>query len=75
MQQFLTGRNVILGPGSFLSGHVRGGDTLVLISLVSGPEEKGASKQRSGKGAIRKRISLQKPRWEKNKINNHALIP
>ena len=27
--------------------------------------EKGTSRQRSGKGAIRKRFPLQKPRWEK----------
>ena len=30
-------------------------------------EEKGTSRQRSGKGAIRKRFPLQKPRWEKTK--------
>ena len=29
---------------------------------------KGTSRQRSGKGAIRKRFPLQKPRWEKNKL-------
>ena len=29
--------------------------------------EKGTSRQRSGKGAIRKRFPLQKPRWEKTK--------
>ena len=28
-------------------------------------EVKGTSRQRSGKGAIRKRFPLQKPRWEK----------
>ena len=28
---------------------------------------KGTSRQRSGKGAIRKRFPLQKPRWEKTK--------
>ena len=27
--------------------------------------KKGTSRQRSGKGAIRKRFPLQKPRWEK----------
>ena len=27
--------------------------------------EKGTSRQRSGKGAIRKRFPLQKPRWKK----------
>ena len=31
-------------------------------------EKKGTSRQRSGKGAIRKRFPLQKPRWEKNKL-------
>ena len=29
--------------------------------------KKGTSRQRSGKGAIRKRFPLQKPRWEKTK--------
>ena len=33
----------------------------------------GTSRQRSGKGAIRKRFPLQKPRWEKNQTNNQAL--
>ena len=28
----------------------------------------GTSRQRSGKGAIRKRFPLQKPRWEKTKL-------
>ena len=32
------------------------------------PLEKGTSRQRSGKGAIRKRFTLQKPRWEKTKL-------
>ena len=31
-------------------------------------QEKGTSRQRSGKGAIRKRFPLQKPRWEKTKL-------
>ena len=30
--------------------------------------KKGTSRQRSGKGAIRKRFPLQKPRWEKTKL-------
>ena len=30
--------------------------------------EKSTSRQRSGKGAIRKRLPLQKPRWEKTKL-------
>ena len=29
---------------------------------------KSTSRQRSGKGAIRKRLPLQKPRWEKTKL-------
>ena len=29
---------------------------------------RGTSRQRSGKGAIRKRFPLQKPRWEKTKL-------
>ena len=32
------------------------------------PPQKGTSRQRSGKGAIRKRFPLQKPRWEKTKL-------
>ena len=34
---------------------------------------RGTSRQRSGKGAVRKRFPLQKPRWEKNQTNNQAL--
>ena len=30
--------------------------------------KKGTSRQRSGKGAIRKGFPLQKPRWEKTKL-------
>ena len=30
--------------------------------------QRGTSRQRSGKGAIRKRFPLQKPRWEKTKL-------
>ena len=29
---------------------------------------KGTSRQRSGKGAVRKRFPLQKPRWERTKL-------
>ena len=36
--------------------------------LSEGLSEKGTSRQRSGKGAIRKRFPLQKPRWEKTKL-------
>ena len=36
--------------------------------VVRGPLLKGTSRQRSGKGAIRKRFPLQKPRWEKTKL-------
>ena len=35
--------------------------------------EKGTSRQRSGKGAIRKRFPLQKPRWEKTKLTTRHL--
>ena len=31
-------------------------------------KKKGTRRQRSGKGAIRKRFPLQKPRWEKTKL-------
>ena len=36
---------------------------------------KGTSRQRSGKGAIRKRFPLQKPRWEKTKLTIRYFIP
>ena len=34
-------------------------------------KKRGTSRQRSGKGAIRKRFPLQKPRWEKTKLTRH----
>ena len=37
------------------------------VNLCPLPLEKGTRRQRSGKGAIRKRFPLQRPRWEKNK--------
>ena len=36
--------------------------------IVKLNEKKSTSRQRSGKGAIRKRLPLQKPRWEKTKL-------
>ena len=36
--------------------------------LTKAGMQKGTSRQRSGKGAIRKRFPLQKPRWEKTKL-------
>ena len=36
---------------------------------------KGTSRQRSGRGAIRKRFPLQKTEVGKNQTNNQALIP
>ena len=39
-----------------------------LYSCPPDVKEKGTSRQRSGKGAIRKRFPLQKPRWEKTKL-------
>ena len=36
--------------------------------LMQSDSKKGTSRQRSGKGAIRKRFPLQKPRWEKTKL-------
>ena len=42
-----------------------------VFAFCKGPHssgEKGTSSQRSGKGAIRKRFPLQKPRWEKTKL-------
>ena len=41
---------------------------LYKILAQVGYSEKGTSRQRSGKGAIRKRFPLQKPRWEKTKL-------
>ena len=38
------------------------------FQIPSASKEKGTSRQRSGKGAIRKRFPLQKPRWEKTKL-------
>ena len=38
---------------------------LKIVYLVC---KKGTSRQRSGKGVIRKRFPLQKPRWEKTKL-------
>ena len=44
----------------------------LIVSLVFFPprflEWEGTSRQRSGKGTIRKRFPLQKPRWEKTKL-------
>ena len=37
--------------------------------------KKSTSRQRSGKGTIRKRIPLQKPEVGKNQANNQVLIP
>ena len=49
------------------------GDDLTLekcmnIARTHELSQKSTSRQRSGKGAIRKRLPLQKPRWEKNKL-------
>ena len=41
---------------------------LSAISLYYLIRQEGTSRQRSGKGAIRKRFPLQKPRWEKTKL-------
>ena len=38
------------------------------ITCIANNAEKGTSRQRSGKGAIRKRFPFQKPRWEKTKL-------
>ena len=39
------------------------------VFTASRGSKKSTSRQRSGKGAIRKRIPLQKPRWDKNQTN------
>ena len=38
------------------------------VIMIDYLQQKGTSRQRSGKGAIRKRFPLQKPRWEKTKL-------
>ena len=38
------------------------------VTITNDLKWKGTSRQRSGKGAIRKRFPLQKPRWEKTKL-------
>ena len=38
------------------------------VDLSQDMSWKGTSRQRSGKGTIRKRFPLQKPRWEKTKL-------
>ena len=48
---------------------------LVAMKTTMQQLEKGTSRQKSRKGAIRKRFPLQKPRWEKNQTNNQVLIP
>ena len=47
----------------------------VLMQTAKTKVNKDTSRQRSGKGAIRKRFPLQKPRWGKNQTNNQVLIP
>ena len=42
--------------------------TSIINNRLNDFAEKGTSRQRSGKGAIRKRFPLQKPRWEKTKL-------
>ena len=48
------------------------GCSLVVVVVAStqalAARGEGTSRQRSGKGAIRKRFPLQKPRWEKTKL-------
>ena len=43
-------------------------ETLLMELRGKSISKKGTSRQRSGKGAIRKRFPLQKPRWEKTKL-------
>ena len=48
----------------------KGNDFINLPSIFQDKSvicKEGTSRQRSGKGAIRKRFPLQKPRWEKTK--------
>ena len=45
-----------------------GTDTEDKLEICDEDTEKSTSRQRSGKGAIRKRLPLQKPRWEKTKL-------
>ena len=55
----------LLSRGSLLYLCVLGVYCLMVFSMM---KKKGTSRQRSGKGAIRKRFPLQKPRWEKTKL-------
>ena len=55
-------------------------DGCIVYRQVNGPDDcaalqEGTSRQRSGKGAIRKRFPLQKPEVGKNQTNNQVLIP
>ena len=51
------------------------GDFAIQDSALCLNDVEGTSRQRSGKGAIRKRFPLQKPRWEKNKLTIRYFIP
>ena len=84
---------VIILYGNDKKGSVVGADTILalkatevlqyIVFFSNGHsmyfnQKKGTSRQRSGKGAIRKRFPLQKPRWEKTKLTirhlYHALV-
>ena len=41
---------------------------ITYVKAIHHIQGKGTSRQRSGKGALRKRFPLQKPRWEKTKL-------
>ena len=64
MKKFHDALKTIYGPKSSEATKLLSADGNTLLT----DKEKGTSRQRSGKGAIRKRFPLQKPRWEKTKL-------
>ena len=57
----------VVDSGKYLGVHLTN-DLTWHKHIDSTVAKKGTSRQRSGKGAIRKRFPLQKPRWEKTKL-------
>ena len=55
------GAGHLWAPGAWLVGFIK-------KTTIHCYTQKGTSRQRSGKGAIRERFPLQKPRWEKTKV-------
>ena len=62
LKKFHDALKTIYGPKTVGATTLLSADGSTLLT-----DKNGISRQRSGKGAIRKRFPLQKPRWEKNK--------